>query len=117
MAVIAIDWDATIVDERTNPLPGAIDAIKLLREKGHKVVINSCNDPKWIKKNLEEWGCPVDHIMGLGTGPTFKNKSKVLADLYVDDRGYHFPYKGNWDNEIQKILEDDRVKDKDNRKW
>ncbi len=90
-------------------LPGAQDALKQLRELGHKVIIWSCNNPGWIEKQLREAGIAVDHI--------WVEKGKPLADLYIDDRARAFPYNSSWLEELAKILEDDRVKDKDNRKW
>jgi hypothetical protein len=90
-------------------LPGAQDALKRLREEGHKICIHSCNNPGWIEKQLKEAGIVVDLVWEK------KHGSKPLADLYVDDKGYHFPYNGDWALETEKVLE--RLKDKDNRKW
>lgn len=106
MAVIAIDFDNTLVNG-SEWLPGAKDALRLLREKGHKVVINSCNNPKWIEKQLAEAGLTVDLI--------WDHKGKALADLYIDDRGFDF--RGDWASTISEVLEHRHVKDKDNRKW
>lgn len=108
MAVIAIDWDNTLMNG-DQWLPGAQTALKRLREEGHKVVINSCNNPGWIEKCLAEAAILVDHVWKRGDG------NKPLADLYIDDKGYHFPYNGDWNAEINNVL--DRVKDLDNRKW
>lgn len=107
MGVVAIDWDNTLMSGK-EWLPGAKDALRRLREEGHKVIIHSCNGPKWIEKNLREAGLIVDHICEADQG-------KPLADLYIDDKGYHFPYNGDWSPELPKVLE--RLKDKDNRKW
>lgn len=109
MAVVAIDWDNTLVDSRQKLLPGAREAIARLRGANHKVIIHSCNKVDWIDKCLNEFGIPIDAIW---SGP-----GKPLADLYIDDRGYRFPYSGDWGNEIDKVMNDDRLKDKDNRKW
>jgi hydroxymethylpyrimidine pyrophosphatase-like HAD family hydrolase len=106
MAVIAIDWDHTLMDGK-EWLPGAQKALNRLREEGHKIIIHSCNNDNWILKNLQEVGIPVDGV--------WKEDGKPIADLYIDDNGYHFPYNGDWAGEIDKILE--RVKGLDNRKW
>jgi hypothetical protein len=100
MALVAIDWDGTLVDEHQQLLLGAREAITTLRMSGHKVVIHSCNRAKWIEKCLNEWGIPVDYIWGLeeGTG------SKLVADIYIDDRGYRFPKNGDWTIELPSIM-------------
>jgi hypothetical protein len=117
MGVVVLDWDNTIVDGDSKLLPGAREAITTLRNAGHKVIIASCNDPKWIKKCLNEFGLPVDKVWDNdSTNPKSYGKgNKPLGDLYVDDKGYHFPHNGDWSSQIGPILE--RVKDKDNRKW
>lgn len=107
MAVLAIDFDNTlIVGDKW--LPGALDALKLFREKGHKVIIHSCNNSAWISKCLREDVTPVDGIW-YGVG-------KPLADLYIDDKGYHHPHNTPWDDEeVSKVLL--RIEGLDNRKW
>ena len=114
MAVISIDWDGTLVDSSVvgkDPvlLPGAKQAIGLFREKGHKVVIFSCNNPKWIEKWLQEWGIMVDHV--------YNEKGKLNADVFVDDKGYHKPFNSGWAGHTEAILADERVAEKDNRRW
>ena len=94
MAIIAIDLDGTIVN-KDKPLEGAREAINLLREHGHKVVINSCNRLEWIIKVLDNNDIRYDAVYGEGS-------AKPVADLYVDDRGYRF--KGDWVNEVNDIL-------------
>lgn len=86
-------------------LEGARRAINILREKGHKIVIHSSNELDWIVKTLNNLDIRYDKIVA----------DKFLADLYVDDKGYHFPYNGNWNTELDKIFE--RVEGLDNRKW
>jgi hydroxymethylpyrimidine pyrophosphatase-like HAD family hydrolase len=107
MAVLAIDWDNTLMTG-DKWLPGAQEALKRLRELGHKVVINSCNNPSWIEKQLREAGIAVDYV--------WNDKGKVLADLYIDDKGYHFPHNSDWSDErLADVLL--RLEGLDNRKW
>lgn len=117
MAIIAIDWDNTIVDGDSKLLPGAREAITILRNKGHKIIIHSCNNPDWIEKCLNEFGIPVDRIWrpGAVNEKSWGKGNKPLADLYIDDKGYHFPYNGDWATQVEPILE--RLAGKDNRKW
>lgn len=113
MGVVAIDWDNTLVFA-TEWLEGAKDSIRLLREKGHKVVIHSCNRASYIDKMCREAGIVVDRIWDANAAEDEKS-GKPLADLYVDDKGYHFPHNGSWVGEMPKILE--RLTGLDNRKW
>lgn len=94
MAVIAIDWDNTLMNGK-EWLPGAQNAIRLLRERGHKVIIWSCNEKSWIQRCLDEAGIPVDWICE-------KDQGKPVAALYVDDHGFHF--EGDWSVEVHEIL-------------
>lgn len=109
MAVLAIDFDRTIVNDKYEAMPEAKEAINNFREAGHKVVIHSCNNSKWIEKTLNNLDIRFDAIW------SETDKGKLLADLYIDDRGYRF--KGNWLEEGKEILAHEHVKDKDNRKW
>lgn len=105
MAVIAIDFDHTLIDTPTKAvLPGAREAVNILREHGHKVIIHSCNDSGWIARWLNDNDIRYDHI--------WCEKGKPLADLYVDDKGFHLT---EWENDLDAIL--GRVQGLDNRKW
>lgn len=104
MAVIAIDFDHTIVEGK-EPFPGVKRAINLMREAGHKIIIHSCNNPNWIEQVMNNNDLRYDGI--------WNEPGKPLADLYVDDKGFKF--MGNWDTDIPLILE--LVKGMDNRKW
>lgn len=92
MALIAMDFDHTLVDGET-PIAGAKNAINLLRERGHKILIYSANGPEWIEKVLNNADIRFDSIH---TGP------KPSCDIYVDDRGYHF--NGDWPKSVLEIL-------------
>lgn len=105
MAVIAIDFDHTII-EGDKAITGAREAINIFREKGHKIIIHSCNNIGWIIKTLTNNDIRYDQIWeGIG---------KPLADLYIDDKGFHF--QGDWHAmAIAAVLT--RVEGLDNRKW
>lgn len=102
MAVIAVDFDNTLVFG-DKVLPGAKNAINLLRENGHKIIIHSCNNIGWIKKTLENNDIRYDWI--------WDDVGKPIADLYVDDKGFKFM---SWDDDVKLIL--DLMKPMDNRK-
>lgn len=114
MALIAIDWDGTIVDSddrKRDPklLVEAKEAIGLFRERGHKVTVFSANRPLYIQRWLNEWGIPVDAV--------YDGHGKLNADIFVDDKAYHFPHNASWEAHMWAILNDPRVLDKDNRRW
>lgn len=97
---LAIDFDGTIRDwDTSKPFPGARDAINLLREHGHKIMIHSCNNPTWIEQWLDDYDIRFDSIWGY-TNPDCGHKP--IAALYIDDRGYHF--KSNWPEDVKEIL-------------
>lgn len=107
MAVIGVDFDNTLVFG-DKALPGAKEAINILREKGHKIVIHSCNNASWIERVLNNNDIRFDWIYEYKDG-----SGKPLCDLYVDDKSYHF--KGNWHDEVTDIML--RLEGLDNRKW
>jgi hydroxymethylpyrimidine pyrophosphatase-like HAD family hydrolase len=104
LAVIAIDFDHTIVDGFT-PIEGAREAINLWRENGHKVVVHSCNSTGWIKNVLDNNDIRYDYI--------WVDKGKPICDIYVDDKGYRF--QGDWTHEQLEVLK--LLEGFDNRKW
>lgn len=111
MAVLGIDFDHVLVDGDV-PIVYAKEAINILREHGQKIIIHSCNNPKWIEKVLNNNDIRFDMIWKDGDGG---NIPKPICDLYVDDRGYAF--EGDWKKALEEILNHKHIKDKDNRKW
>lgn len=107
MAVVAIDWDNTLVFGQ-EWFEGSKALISELRSNGHKVIIHSCNNPNWIEHQLAEGGVKVDKV--------WRSEGKPIADLYIDDKGYHHPSNAPWDaEEIGRVF--DRIRGLDNRKW
>ena len=90
VSVLMIDLDGVISsEERTferslaRPLPGAVDAMRRLRAKGHRLVVYSGRS--WAELAMtEDWlrryKVPYDSIL-LG---------KPVADMWVDDRAIRF---------------------------
>ena len=92
--IIAVDFDGTLHDGEWpaigNPLPFAIEAMKLMKEAGHILIIWSCREGKHNTK-MVEWllkkGIPFDLINeNYGWMPYGYNARKVCADVYIDDR-------------------------------
>jgi hydroxymethylpyrimidine pyrophosphatase-like HAD family hydrolase len=103
MAVIAIDFDNTLVNI-DKPLDGAKDAINSLREMGHKIIIHSCNNPNWIERVLADNDIKYDYV--------WNDKGKPICDLYIDDKSFRFV---SWDDQIGEIVS--LLEGFDNRKW
>lgn len=88
--ILAIDFDDVLCDSRNvkqgfkmgEPVDGAIDAMRLLKSKGHLLVIHTVrgNRPEHVEKWLDHFGIPYDEVTDL----------KPSADLYIDDKGLRF---------------------------
>ena len=92
--IIAVDFDGTLVNGET-PINGAREAINILREEGHTIVIHSCNKPKWIERVLRNADIRYDYI--------HEGTSKPPVDCYLDNRSLTFE---NWSkalNDIRKL--------------
>lgn len=97
---LLIDMDGVIcTEEKTferalaKPIPGAREAITLLREQGHQVVIytaRSWSELAMTKNWLSENGIEVDGI----------HMGKPVADRIIDDRAIHFD---GWDAALKKL--------------
>jgi hypothetical protein len=93
---IAVDFDHTIRDTgfTDEPLPGARDAMALIHENGHKIMIFSCND----KDHIEQWMRNHD----IWFDAIWDGKGKVVAAAYIDDRGVAF--RGDWQQSVEEAL-------------
>ena len=109
---IAIDFDGVIHNANKGwhdgtcygePLPGAIDSIKLLSKK-YKIIIFTAkakpDRPLVNGKNgvelVKEWFCKYK----LDTYIYEITSEKPRAELYIDDNGYRFE---NWDDTLNFI--------------
>lgn len=106
---LCIDIDGTLCDLRQphqtyadlQPLPGAVEKLKTLRQAGHYIILATARHMKTCDANvgmviakqgkillqwLEDYGIEYDEIWF----------GKPNADVYIDDRGYRF--EGNWND-------------------
>lgn len=95
--IIAVDFDGTIVKHKF-PLIGeereeAIGSLKELQSKGHKIIIWTCREDRYLIE-MCEWlksrGFTPDAVnenydKNLGFG-----NHKIYADIYIDDRNFPF---------------------------
>jgi len=90
---LALDFDGVLHDaahpkegrRMGGPMPGAKEALEQLGVR-HNVIIHSCNRPSVIRDWMKYYQIPYHSI--------WEGQGKVAADLYVDDKGYHFT--GDW---------------------
>ena len=109
---ICIDFDGVIhdyskgwlgVDVFYKPLPGAIEGTARLRLKGWTIIIfTTRNDTPAFRKWLEENHITYDYINLNPNQPVGSDKGKLIADVYLDDRGICFT--GDWNEAIDQVL-------------
>ena len=114
---IAIDLDKTILQTNWNrwkeegmeyfgnPKPGALAALKKLKERGFYIIIHTCRTNteanhgythgelrEIVDKALRERGVPFDEI--------WIERGKPLAMYYIDDSAIHFE---SWEQVLREI--------------
>lgn len=92
--ILAIDFDHTICDtdkppkgfKMGPPMQGAKDALIEYKRQGHTIIIHTAQTTHdHIKDWMNYFQIPYDQITNI----------KPLADLYIDDKAYHFT---TWSN-------------------
>ena len=109
---ICIDFDGVIHDYRKGwqgidvfdrVLPGASEATRQLREAGYMIIIHtSRNDSPALREFLDKNSICFDHINHNPYQPEGSDRGKVIADVYLDDRGVRFT--GDWNDAVRQIL-------------
>ena len=112
--IAAIDFDGVIAQYEgyqgeqhfLPPKPGAKEAIDILRAHGIKVIIWTCrNNEADLRQYLNKYQIGFDAI-NADVHPEIHSPDqisrKVLADVYIDDRGIRFV---DWDSTIDLVLE------------
>lgn len=96
-AVIAIDFDGTIVEHKYPaigaPIKGAIETIKELQARGHKIILWTMRSGKeldeavaYLQKNgITPWGVNQNPEQDWSTSP------KAYAQIYIDDAALGCP--------------------------
>lgn len=93
--IIAVDFDGTIVKHKYpaigKEIPYAIDTLKLLQEKGHKIILWTYRHGKELEKAVEfckKKGLVFHAVNSNFEGEEFDNtfSRKIYADIYIDDR-------------------------------
>jgi len=102
MKWVAIDLDATLCESSYpdyiphHPLPNARRGVLDIKRGGYKVIIYTSR-PWAHYRQIEDWllkhKIPFDRIVC----------GKLLAKIYIDDRGYRFTSWGK--DEVKKVLD------------
>jgi hypothetical protein len=104
---IAVDFDGVIADYDGGvemAAPGApredvVEALKVLRSEGWKIVVYSCRGTEIIHPYLKQNAIPFDEINP--SPPTPAKGPKPRASVYWDDRACR--YSGNALEDLEKI--------------
>ncbi len=121
--VIVVDFDGTIVEHKFpkigEPMPGAIETLKDLKEAGWALVLWTCREDDGHKidrqyltqavKFCEEQGVVFDGInetpMDFEFRPENCKRRKAYGHIYIDDRNFGgFP---GWDAVRKELLSKD----------
>lgn len=109
---ICIDFDGVIhdyskgwqgVDVFDKPVSGAKEGTAALKGQGWTIIIYTTrNDTPALRQWLQENHITYDHINKNPNQPEGSDKGKLIANVYLDDRGILFG--GNWEKAVEKTL-------------
>jgi len=108
--VYAFDFDGVIsqysgfkgVKHTEKPNNEVVKAIKILKKKGHKILIYSTRGNELLKKYCEEYNIPVDYF-NRNPETEGENPGKPVAWVYVDDRAVC--YRGQTAEQLVEEIE------------
>ncbi len=110
----AFDFDGVLAEYKGHfnekvagkPNKEVVNAIKILKKQGHKVLIYSTRGNLFLKRYCKKYKIPVDYI---NDNPNYDqgNKGKPVASVYLDDRA--MLYKGQDAKTIVRELNNFKV--------
>jgi len=88
------------------PNKNVVDAIKILKKQGHKILVYSTRGDSFLKEYCKRYKIPIDYF---NENPSYKqeNKGKPLASVCLDDSAVG--YKGQTTKKIVSLLNNFRV--------
>jgi hydroxymethylpyrimidine pyrophosphatase-like HAD family hydrolase len=114
--IIAVDFDGTIVEHKFpkigKEIPYAIETLKLLKGKGHRLILWSYRSGKDLDKAIQfckKRGLTFYAVNNDFEGEEFDNtySRKIYADIYIDDRNLlGIP---DWQTIYELITEKDKI--------
>lgn len=109
---ICIDFDGVIhdysngwqgVDVFGKPVSGAKEGTAALKKAGWSIIIYTTrNDSQALRSWLQDNNISYDNINVNPNQPEGSEKGKLIANVYLDDRGILFD--GNWEKAIERTL-------------
>lgn len=108
--VIAIDFDGTCV---THAFPnvgkeiGAVDVIKALVNKGHKIILFTMRDLEYLTPAVAWFEKNDIPLYGINDNPSAKwsTSRKVYADMYIDDMALGIPLKMDYNKSNRPFVD------------
>lgn len=108
--VIAIDFDGTCV---THTFPnvgkeiGAVDVIKALVNKGHKIILFTMRDLEYLTPAVAWFEKNDIPLYGINDNPGAKwsTSRKVYADMYIDDMALGIPLKMDYNKSNRPFVD------------
>jgi DNA-directed RNA polymerase beta subunit len=110
---VAIDVDGTLALPYTefdakkipNPRPGAVSALKKFQEKGWRIILWTVRgDKQLLRDYCHEHEIPYDYI-NENPGQPEGSSDKIIADVYIDDRGVDGAQSwGNIQEQTEKLI-------------
>lgn len=108
--VIAIDFDGTCV---THAFPnvgkeiGAVDVIKALVNKGHKIILFTMRDLEYLTPAVAWFEKNDIPLYGINDNPGAKwsTSRKVYADMYIDDMSLGIPLKMDYNKSNRPFVD------------
>jgi hydroxymethylpyrimidine pyrophosphatase-like HAD family hydrolase len=108
--VIAIDFDGTCV---THAFPnvgkeiGAVDVIKALVNKGHKIILFTMRDLEYLTPAVAWFEKNDIPLYGINDNPGAKwsTSRKVYADIYIDDMALGIPLKMDYNKSNRPFVD------------
>ena len=96
MAIIAVDFDGTIVTheypEIGKEVPGAIETIKVLQKNGHDVFLWTMRDKLELQEAIAYLEDKGIYLNGYNRSPAqFSSSLKQYASIYIDDAALGCP--------------------------
>jgi hypothetical protein len=91
--VVAFDFDGVIAaykgynptDLDPKPISDVVNAMRILHEKGLKILVHSTRGDAFLREYCERYGVPFDYI-NKRPDRNGENPGKPIAFVYVDDR-------------------------------
>lgn len=96
--IIAIDFDGTVVDHRYpeigEDVPHAVECLKKLTEKGHKLILFTMRSNIGLFEAMEWFKKKEIFLWGVQYNPNqagWSQSNKCYAEIYIDDSAFGCP--------------------------